>query len=530
MAAEIKSKSTAGMTIAITIAILVVINLISVNWFTRFDLTDNSIYSLSESSKSIISELNDKLVIKAYFSEELPAPHNSDARYLRDLLDDYKAYSNGYLHYEFIDPVKEDKEEEAMGYRIPPLQFNVYKNDRAEAIKGFKGVVVQYGDKQEVLPFIETTSSLEYDLSRSINKLIQSEIPTIAFTTGHKEPDMNSGLNWANQLLQKEYRVQYLNLMNERNIPPEVKVLYVVSPKEEFDPWELYLIYQFIMNGGRVAFLIDKFKINMKESMAMPVTTGVDSLLAFYGAPVLENVIIDAQCNMVPIMRNMGQFQMQSMVNYPYYIKVTNFNPENPIVKSLNSMDLAFISPIDVDRQLFQGEKLEILFTSSEQSGLRTVPMDISPDKKYFAEDFPRKNFPLAVTLTGHIESYFNGQYIPQYSGTDSISQIPTPQKVDFTDDARIVVFGNGTFITDEHRQNTTGFVVLMNIADWLTQDKGLISIRSKQVGGRTLELTSDSTKKILKYVNMFAIPLVVIFFGLIRWRLRRSRRNKEIS
>ncbi|MFH2036658.1 MAG: GldG family protein [Candidatus Zixiibacteriota bacterium] len=530
MAAEIKTKSTAGMTIAITIAILIVINLISINWFTRIDMTDNNIYSLSESSKQIVGQLNDKLVIKAYFSEELPAPHNSDARYLKDLLDDYKAYSNGYLQYEFIDPVKENKEEEAMGYRIPPLQFNVFKNDKTEFIKGFKGIVIQYGDKQEVLPFIETTNTLEYDLSRSINKLIQVDIPTIAFTTGHGEPDMSNGLNWANQLLQKEYRVQYLNLKNEKTIPPEVKVLFVVSPKDEFNEWELYLIDQFIMHGGRVAFLIDKFAINMQESMAMPVNNGLDSLLAYYGVGIMENVVIDAQCNMIPITRNMGQFQMQSLVNYPYYIKVTNFNPENAIVKSLNSISLAFVSPLNVDRDLFQGEMLEILFTTSEQSGVRSVPIDISPDKKYFAEDFPNKNIPLAVTLTGHIESYFNDQYIPQYAGADTVSQIATPEKVDFTDDARLVVIGNGSFITDEHRQNTAGFVVLMNIADWLTQDKGLISIRSKQVGGRTLELTSDGTKRAVKYINMFAMPIIVILFGLIRWRFKKSRRTKELS
>ncbi len=528
MTAEVKTKATAGMLIGIIVVILIVVNLISLNWFTRMDLTDNNIYSLSDASRELVDGLDDRLTIKAYFSEDLPAPHNSDARYLKDLLDDYKAYSHGYLQYVFIDPVKEEKEEEAMGLRIPPLQFNVYRNDKAEFIKGYKGLVIQYGNKQEVLPFIENTQNLEYDLSRSINKLIKTSIPVIAVTTGHDEPDVSSKLSWANQLLQKEYRVQYLNLKNLKTIPPEVQVLLIVAPKKEFDIWEVYLIDQFIMRGGRVAFLLDKFDINVQQSMALPVKTGLDSLLAYYGIGIRDSLVIDVQCNMIPVLRDMGQFRMQSIVNYPYYISITNFNEENPIVKALNSLSLVFISPLNDELRLFDGQNRQILFTSSENSGMRGIPLDISPEKKYFQEDFDQSNLPLGAVLTGHFESYFNDQYIPEYSGTDTLSEIQTPEKIDSTNDARVVVIGNGSFITDEHRQNQAGFVVLMNISDWLTQDKGLISIRSKQVGGRTLEVVSDGTKKFVKYLNMFAMPILVIVFGVVRWQFKRARKKAE--
>jgi gliding-associated putative ABC transporter substrate-binding component GldG len=529
MGGDIKTKSAAGMLIAIVFAILIVINLISINWFTRLDLTDNNIYSLSEASRELVDKLNDRLVIKAYITEELPAPHNSDARYLKDLLDDYRAYSNGFLSYEFIDPVQDNKEEEAMGLRIPPVQFNVFKNDKTEFIKGYKGVLIQYGNDQEILPFIENIYTLEYDLSRAINKLIQSEIPTVAFTTGHREPEITSGLTWANQLLQKEYRVRSLDLKNSKNIPPDVDILFIVSPKEPFDTWELYLIDQFIMRGGRVAFLLDKFEVNIQEAMVLPVDNGLDSLLGYYGIGVRDNLVIDIQCNMIPVMRNMGQFQMQSLVNYPYYLSVTNFNKDNPIVKSLNSFNLLYVSPLDTDRGLFDGLQRSILFSSSEKTGLRSLPVDISPEKKYFNEDFPESNLPLGAVLSGHIESYFNDQYIPEFAGTDTISITETPEKIDRTDDARLVVIGSGSFVTDDHRQSSTGFIVMLNIADWLTQDKGLISIRSKQVGGRTLEVTSDGTKKSVKYINMFAMPIIVVIFGIARWQIRRSRKNKAL-
>ena len=99
---------------------------------------------------------------------------------------------------------------------------------------------------------------------------------------------------------------------------------------------------------------------------------------------------------------------------------------------------------------------------------------------------------------------------------------------VDSTDDSRMVIIGNGSFIKDDNKRNSTSFVILMNIADWLTQEKGLISIRSKQVSGRILKVTSDSTKQLVKYVNMLAMPFVVVIFGLVRWQFRRAARKKR--
>jgi len=527
---EVKTKSAAGILIIIVLAILVIINLISLNFFSRADLTDNDIYSLTDSSRDLVERLNDRLTIKAYVSNDLPAPHNSDARYIKDLLDDYKAYSSGYLRYEFIDPVKDNKEEEAAGYRIPPVQFNVFRNDKTEFIKGYKGLVILHGDKHETIQFVENTTNLEYDLSRAINKLTQSEIPTIAFTSGNGEPDMSTGLNWANQMLQKEYRVQFLNLDDLKLIPPEVKVLCIVAPKATMSDWELYVIDQFLMRGGRLACLIDGFYIDVQQSLVQPIDNGLDSLMYFYGAGIRKSLVIDQQCNMVPVTRNMGNFQMQSMVKYPFYINVQSFNEDNPIVKALRSFDLLFTSPLDLKPDLNTATERQILLTSSGKSGSRAVPVDISPEKKYFDEEFPDKNLPLAAALTGHFESYFNDKAIPRYIGNDTVNTMPIPEKIDRTEDGRVIVFGNGSFITDDNRRNNNAFIVLMNIADWLTQDKGLISIRSKQVTGRMLKVTSDGTRKIVKYINMFAMPLLVILFGVIRWQFKKSLRKKEVA
>lgn len=529
MVKEIKTKSSAIMLIIIIAAILVVLNLISINLFGRLDLTDDGIYSLSDSSRDIIANLTDRLTIKAYITEELPPPHNGDARYLRDLLDDYKAYSNGYLQYEFIDPGKEDKEDEAQGYRIPPLQFNVFRNDKTEFIKGYKGVVLLYGDKMEVLPFIENTNNLEYDLTRSINKLTKKEIPSIAFVMGNGAPDLTAGLNYAYQILSDEYRVQFLDLDNIRNIPEQIKALFVVQPKEQLSAWELYLIDQYIMHGGHAAFLLNEVSVDIRSGVVSPLTTGLQNLLNNYGVGIEEKLIIDLQCNMIPVTRNMGTFQMQSMVRYPFYPAITNFNRDVAIVKDIKKLDFLFISPLDLTFDVFPGTTRETLLTSSEKAGARAIPVDIAPEKRYIEEDFAQSTLPLGAVLTGKFKSYYAGLPAPEYMGPDTSGTTPLPDKRDIgSDDARIVVVGNGSFVTDEFQRATAGFVFMFNIADWMTQDQGLIAIRSKQVTGRTLDIVSDGTKNVTKYINMLGMPLLVVVFGLVRWQVKRSARKRS--
>lgn len=530
MAKEIKTKSTALMLIVIVVAILIIINLISLNFFTRLDLTDEGIYSLSDSSKDLVGSLSDKLTIRAYITNDLPAPHNGHARYLKEMLDDYKAYSNGNLQYEFIDPVKDKKEEEAMSYRIPPVQFNVFRNDKTEFIKAYKGIVLLYGDKQHILPFMETTQNLEYELSLAIKKLTTVDVPFIGFTMGNMEPDMSRGLSVAYQLLQEEYRVQFIDLDNVRNLPDQLDALFVVQPSEKLSAWELYLIDQFIMRGGKVSFLYNPFLVDVSKAMVTPIDNGLDGMLRSYGIGIKDSLIVDAQCNVIPVTRDMGGFRVQTIAQYPYFLKISNFNDSIPIVKDLNSLDLLFVSPLDLSLPLQENQSREVLFSSSDMTGSRALPLDISPEKKYEQSDFDQPSLPLGAVLSGSFRSYYaSNEAVPTYEGPDSLGTTPFPVRADSTSDARVLVIGNGSFITDDFRRSKSGFVLLMNICDWLTQDKGLISIRSRSVSARVLEAQTDGTKQFVKYANIFAMPFLVILFGLARWQYKRSYKKRSV-
>ena len=95
--------------IGIVVAILILLNVVSRNRFFRWDLTENKMYSLSDSSKSVVEKIDDRLTMKVYFSDNLPGEYGNNRRYLQDILEEYAAYSDGNIHFEFYHTDDDEK-------------------------------------------------------------------------------------------------------------------------------------------------------------------------------------------------------------------------------------------------------------------------------------------------------------------------------------------------------------------------------------------------------------------------------------
>ncbi|HEX7401259.1 MAG TPA: GldG family protein, partial [candidate division Zixibacteria bacterium] len=157
-------------TLVLIVAILLVFNLISVNLFTRLDLTEGRVFSLSPATQNVLKNLDDRLIAKMYFTKDLPPPYNGYARYLKDQLEEYQAYAQGKLKLEMIDPSEEGKEMEAQRYGVPPLQVNAMENDKIEIKKVYMGLVLLFEDRKEVIPVVQNIAGLEYDLTSTIKR------------------------------------------------------------------------------------------------------------------------------------------------------------------------------------------------------------------------------------------------------------------------------------------------------------------------------------------------------------------------
>jgi len=173
---------------------LLVLNLVLVNvWLyplhnLRLDLTAQHQYSLSRATRDLLSNLQEPILVRGYFSEKthpLLAPLVSE---IRDMLEEYRVASNGMMQLEFIDPAKDpEKEAEAnQTYGISPTPFQVAGRYETSIVNAYFDILIRYGDQNVVLNFRDLIEievlrdgnvnvrlrNLEYDLTSAIKKVV----------------------------------------------------------------------------------------------------------------------------------------------------------------------------------------------------------------------------------------------------------------------------------------------------------------------------------------------------------------------
>jgi gliding-associated putative ABC transporter substrate-binding component GldG len=512
--------------IALVLAIIVVVNVIAMRFFKRFDLTHDSIYTLSVVSKSLVGALDDKFIVKAYFTSDLPAPYNNNKRYLQDQLDEYRAYGGGNFQYEFIDPSKkEELKQEAQKYGIPPVQVQVLKDDKLQIQEAYMGLVMMYGDKQERLPVVRPESNLEYELSSTIKRMTSRELKKIGVLTGHGEPPLQQ-IGRVQEMLAKQYQVTTVDLAGGKAIPADIAVLLLIAPDKPLKNWEKFLIDQYLIKGGRVGFFLNKVNANLQNQAGRPLNLEVDDMLESYGVRINTDLVRDASCAYVSLQQQAGSMMMQTQVPFYYLPRATDFDKASPIVKDLGSVVFYFASSIDTSLARPRGYVTEVLISSSKRSGRQENYFMIDPRTPMTQEMFKESGIPLAVTVEGAFVSAFATK--PVGADTSATAALDTTGKVVSGRLTKIAVIGDGDFLQDQYSGgNKDNFLLATNIIDYLADDIGLASIRSRDSGTKPLDEVSEGTRAWIKGINLGLPSILVILVGVVRWRWRIGTRKR---
>lgn len=498
------------------LGIIIVLNVISIRLFARVDLTQQKVYTLSDASKNLVANLDDKVTIKAYFTEDLPAPYNTNRRATLDILNEYKAYAGGNLQFEFINPEGEKGEQEAREQGIPAVEVQVVEEDKFQVKRAFLGLVFLYEDKKEVMPVVQNLGSLEYDISSTIKRLTTRTKKKIGFTTGHQEVALSS-MNTANRSVTQQYEPVTVDLSRNEPIPSDLAALLVIAPQAKFSDSAKYQIDQYLMRGGKVGFLLNRVNASLQMRFGQPLDLSLDEMLQHYGVRINPDLVRDAQCANISVMQQIGPFPVQSQIPFPYIPNASNMDRENPMVKDLQGVLFHFVSSIDTSLAQSKGLTAQVLMRSSKRSGRQTGFFAIDPFHRYTLQELSESGIPLAVVVQGRFKSFF-AEREPKATITES-------------PETRIVAVGDGDFMKDEFLGNRDNLTFFANMVDYLADDAGLITIRSKNIALPQLEPVSDGTKQLLKYANLLAPPLLVIAYGLFRWRRRLAlKRSLEFQ
>ncbi len=537
-----KINSASVINIAFMLGILVMVNLIGIRFFMRADLTSSKMYSLSDASKNVVGDIDDKLLIKAYFSENLPGQFGDVRRYLRDMLEDYRAFSHGHLEYEFVDPGSQEKlQEEARSFQIPPMQVDAISKDKRETVLVYMGVVFRYGDKQEVIPSVTSIANLEYEITSLIYRLTNANQPVLGITsTGTQQSQAQ--IQQLYEALGRMYDIRPVGL-DEPIDNTVFDGLFVVAPRQPFTDWQLFNLDQFIIKGGKVGMFMNSYSADMRGSQqAIPYNLNVNGFLNSYGLGLGEDLLIDAQSNMVQVQTQQGLFRIPMSIRYPFLPIIRNMNKENSITRQLQYVATFFPSSVDTTLAALKGYDVESLLYTSEHSGRRSGPqIFLNPQQQFTPRDLGEKSIPVAAIVRGTFSSHYveSGppkQPLPPAEG----QQNAAPQFGDYTGEFvekaeaenRLLLVGDGNMALDEYVSSPGALVFMQNCADWLLQSEDLISIRSKQIKMQPLtwngEAPPEIVRSITKWINRIGPVALIIALGIVLWQIRRSK-NKAL-
>ncbi len=432
--------------------------------------------------------------------------------------------------------------------------------------EGHLGIVLEARGKCETLEVgvsqtlfgnnvLAGVDNLEDRINDAVGSLLRTNTK-IGYINGHGEADPNDERSRQGAALLKEYLSDMYKMtvidLTEEDIPGDVETVIINGPRESFTEYELYQLDQFLMKGKSAVFFIDSFtEIRMpgrgmfgRQPQVIPVNTGLDDLLKFYGVTVNKNIVLDANCARA----NMGS----AIRDYPLVPIITRkgLSKESIITKFLRGVAFMKVSSVDLDTENLEKDKIEYrnLVKSSDESWLMEGRINFNPllmDPGNQPVESMR-SFPLAVLVSGKFSSYFAGKEAParegEKGGPGAVTAVTRRDSTIEKGTSEIIVVGTSEitrsgFLVDSQRilsrerQEEGGSfsngIFLHNMVDYLTGNTYVPEMRSKSLDYNPLVKTSETVRLALKTINIAGVPLLVILAGFVVWRRRISRKKK---
>jgi gliding-associated putative ABC transporter substrate-binding component GldG len=492
--------------ILLVIGIVVLANIVSDRFFVRLDFTADKRYTLGEATRNILGSLKQPVTVTAYISGELPPDFARLRRDFKDELTEYSNRSGGRVMFEFINPNKDEQtEQKTMQEGIQPVLINVREKDQMKQQKAYLGAVVHYGDKKEVIPFIQPGAAMEYSLSTSIKKMTIEDKPKLGFIQGHGEPDPNSVIQvW--QALSVLYDVETVKLGDSVLDLNKYKTLVWVAPKDSVPVLQFAKLDYFLSNGRNIYIAMNRVEGNLQTASGTEIRTGIEKWLAGRGLKVNPDFVVDQSCGSVMVNQQQGGMSFQTSMQFPYLPLLTKF-PESPVTKGLTSVILQFASSMDYSA-LNKDVTFTPVATSSEKAGAEPAPLYFNISRNWQQKDFTRSNIVLAGVLSGKLSGNANSKILVVSDGDFPIN-------------------GEGQQARQIPPDNLNFFV---NGVDWLSDDTGLIDLRAKEVSSRPLDQMEDGKKAFIKYLNFLLPLLIIVGYGFFNWQYRRNLRMKRMN
>ena len=560
-----RKQQNSYLSLAIVLAVLIVINIIASHLYQRFDLTENKRYTLSETSKEILAGVDNPIIVDVFLKGEFPSEFKRLQNETRYLLEEYQAY-NPNIKFNFINPLEENRNAQEIATEfynagMPPQNLNVTQNGKVSESLLFPWAVANFGDQRVKIHLLKnklgdsqedivnsSVQQLEYVFTDGFNKLINERSKKVAIMRGNGElPDAN--IADFIKSIREYYYIAPFTLDSVANDPQktlqqleEFDLIIEAKPTQAYSEKEKFVLDQYTMNGGKSLWLIETVTAE-KDSL---FSNKENSMLAFYNDlnltdfffkygirvnPELVNDVYSA-----PIVLAQGSGDNSQFNPYPwFYEPMAIGNIKHPIVNNIEAVKFNFANPIDT---LKNGVEKTILLKSSNASKLEDVPRQLQlseiinqkPDPKSYTGGAQN----LAVLLEGRFTSVYKNRVKP----------FPLKDFKEESKPTKMLVISDGDVIRNSFRKGKPQELgydpltattygnkeFLVNAVNYLLDDQGLLKIRAKEVTLPFLNTNKVEAERTQWQLINILVPLVMLaIFGFLFSYFRKKRYQKAI-
>ena len=530
------------------LTLLLVINILAGFFYTRFDLTEDQRYTLSDPARNSVADFQTPVIVDVLLDGELPSEFVRLKIETKQILEEFAA-ENGNIKFSFIDPLEDASQVEAtiadlQRIGLTPANITVAETAKTSQATLFPWALVNHNNTTVKVPLLKnklgasseervnnSVQSLEYAFADAFSKLNIKEKRRVAVIKGNGEiPD----IYMADYLstIREYYNIGAITLDsvsgNPQGVLDQLKgfdLALIAKPTETFSDKEKYVLDQFIVNGGKSIWLIDPVAMELDSlfneqgtALAFPRDLNLNDFFFKYGVRLNTDLVNDLYFTQIVLASGEGNSSQYNPVPWYYNPMVFSRN-DHPINNNLEALRLQFSSTIDT---LSNANKKTILYSSSPLSKVEGTPktigldmLDTPPDRESYTDG----NKPLAVLIEGNFNSAFSNRIKP-------IKLEGAQEKGGFN---QMLVVADGDLIKNQLRNGrplelgydkwTNNFYgnkeFLVNAINYLLDDTGLINIRNKVVSIPLLDQEKVNKQKTKWQLITIGLPLMLtLIFG----------------
>ena len=548
------------------------------------DLTAEKRYSLSDATKKLLDKkLDSTITIEVFLTGDLPADYKKLNIATAEILETFASNAAGPIRVSFTEPGTNIVDEDAKVKYFDSLSAMGVVFERTAITESIEksssqlivpSALVRYGDRPPVAVDLRSSQKvftsynvieavepkedkeatrnaaealLEYKFAAAIDKATKNSYPTIAYLVGNGQPT-DLTVSDLGETLRNDYNLGVFDLKLGYPSAAKIDLLLIVKPTMPFTEEDQLKIDQYVLNGGKVIWFVDKLHAELDSLMrtqagytAYDRGLNIDPLLFKYGVRINGDLVQDLNCAKLPIVvgKNPDGSPTMQRIPWPYYPFLTTPS-DNPITKNMDRVLPIFPSSIDTVKAL--GIKKTILLATDTSSRSIASPALVSLNSVQSEADlytFTKSHIPVAVLLEGKFSSLFANSI--GNTVIDSVRRVTgLPFLKTGIKDAKQIVVSDADIVTNAVTKTTgplpmgelpfeafqfANKTFLLNAIDYLVNDNGLFESRNKVVVLRLLDKQKVvDQEKIWQLITTVGPVVLLLLIGLLVsfWRKKK--------